>query len=214
MILLTSLYKSEVRNHEFKLCIEKNCQLDIVKKYIIFFEGYSTEIKDSIEFQYLKDPKIKIIPIVSRPSYKTFIDFSNNHFNNEIVCVLNADVYFDDTINKITNVNLQNTFFCITRIHTSLKIHQNAGSQDAWIFKTPLKNFENDIKMGVLGCDSYIAQKARESGLVVKNPCLSINLFHVHNKGDPNSKSHTFLNGKCYWAEKDYKSLEIPYSEF
>jgi hypothetical protein len=213
MIFLTTLYNSDIRNHEFKQCIEKNCSLDVVEKYIIFFENFSNDLLKEEKFSYLNNKKIEIFSISSRPSYKEFIDFSNSNYKDNVICILNADVYFDETILKLKNIDLKNCFYCITRIHCILKTHQNPGSHDAWIFKTPLKNFDNDIKMDILGCDSYLAQKAIDAGLIVKNPCLSINLIHVHASFDPKSNTDQYLDGKNYWAKEDYRSTEIQYSE-
>jgi hypothetical protein len=213
MIFLTTLYNSDIRNHEFKQCIEKNCSLDDVKKYIIFFENFSKDLLKEEKFNYLNNKKIEVFFTNSRPSYKGFIDFSNSNYENKVICILNADVYFDETISKIRNVDLKNCFYCITRIHCILKVHQNPGSHDAWIFKAPLKKFDNNIKLGINGCDSYLAQKAIDAKLIVKNPCLSINLFHIHTNSDPKSNTHQLLDCANYWAKKDYCGVEIPYSE-
>jgi hypothetical protein len=213
MILLTTLYDSDIRNHEFKQCIEKNCDLDDIEEYVIFFEDFHSELLNEEKFNYLTNNKIQIFNISKRPTYKEFIDFSNNNYPNKNICIMNADVHFDKTISELKNIDLTNCFYCITRIHCILKNHQNPGSHDAWIFKTPLKKFDNDILMGVLGCDSYLAQKAIDCGLIVKNPCLSINLFHIHKICDPKSNTHRYLDGKNYWAKEDYRSVEIQYSE-
>jgi hypothetical protein len=75
-------------------------------------------------------------------------------------------------------------FLALTRWNVSDKgacsLHRDEGSQDAWIFQSPLPQFINDsMQMGIAGCDNAIAYRAAQAGLMVLNPCHSIQSFHL-----------------------------------
>jgi len=61
-------------------------------------------------------------------------------------------------------------------VYNTWQLESAIGSHDVWIFKSPIKPFENDFFMGTAGCDSYLSQKAIEAGIAVSNPCY----FHFH----------------------------------
>lgn len=55
------------------------------------------------------------------------------------------------------------------------------GSQDTWIFQSPIKKLESSaIKVGTIACDNRIAFIAQQEGLEVINPCKTIQCCHLH----------------------------------
>ncbi len=147
-------------------------------------------------------------------TYKNFIDYANMSHDGLIV-VANADILFDHTIMKCRDVDYlkkndkYTKLLVITRHPTRSRELENPGSQDVWVFKTPLFEFYNDIVMGVNGCDSYLAQKAIEAGMTVINPALSIDIWHNHLYYDIKERKEVI---KSYWSYSDYKYQEVPYS--
>jgi hypothetical protein len=135
------------------------------------------------------------------------IDYANSNMPLEICGIINADVYFDESVKRITEVEMTNRFYAITRISNGE--YQNPGSQDFWVFRAPL-TFSPPIYLGVNGCDSFLAQHAFDAGYTVLNPCLTIHIYHKHTIACSH-KPITLASGD-YWAAPGYRGVEIPYS--
>jgi predicted O-linked N-acetylglucosamine transferase (SPINDLY family) len=160
--------------------------------------------------------KIKQTVIGKRMTYKDGFQYCNDNLNGKICILVNADIYFDKSINIINNLPIQNAVFALTRydIQTdgSNKLFSHDGgfgnpcidSQDSWIFKSPILNISNnddcDITLGKIGCDNRIAAVLSNIGLQVFNPCKTIKSFHLdltdtrnHNVADKISGQYLYL---------------------
>jgi hypothetical protein len=209
MKVFTTLFEvdSIARLEEFKFCIGVICSLDFIERYYIYFEGDIVAIRSNPLYSFLNNEKVNLIQINERPTYKVLIDYANGTMPNEICGILNADIYFDYTMKKLLAAPMDNRFYAITRINRGE--HQNPGSQDVWVFRTPL-SFSPDIYMGINGCDSFLAQKAMDAGYKVTNPCLTIPVYHNH--AAPYTHRVVNLDSGDYWAANGYRSVEVPYS--
>ena len=198
---------SNARLDEFRFCIETLCSLLFIERYHIFFEGNVAAILQKNEYSFLKHDKIKLIQVMERPTYKVFIDYANIILPNTICGIVNADIYFDESVSVIQEAPMEKRFYAVTRMNAD-KRYQNPGSQDFWVFKTPLF-FSPAIVIGVNGCDSLFAQYAFDTGYRVSNPCLTIHIFHKH-KVMYKHNAVTVASGD-YWAAPGYRAVEIPY---
>lgn len=209
MKLLTTFFEvdSVARLVEFKFCIETLCSLSFIEEYHIFFEGDVAAVLNKEDYAFLKNTKIRLVQVTGRPTYKLLIDYANCMMLNTICGIVNADIYFDESAKRITEAPMEKRFYAITRISNGR--HQNPGSQDFWVFKTPL-HISPDIYIGVNGCDSFFAQQVFDAGYKVLNPCLTI---HIHHKHTIMYRHRPFsLASGDYWAAPGYRSVEIPYS--
>lgn len=200
-VLLTVLYNetNSQRLQEYKTCIEHNLQhLDIGTIHVLYDRA-----KDSGDVElltYLKTQPVTITYIDDRPTFGYCFDVANRLYPDCRVILCNGDIYFNHTMQLLENYDLTNKFIVLTRwdVQTdgTLKIFaqydkkgnfdakMSALSQDAWIFKTPMRTFPNaHIRMGTWACDGYIAYQAYMAGLHVTNPCLSIQCCHLHQSG-------------------------------
>lgn len=85
----------------------------------------------------------------------------------------------------------------------SMKPSHFRGSSDAWIFKTPIKEFGEDTEIGTSFCDHAISSLAKQAGYTVLNPCLDIAANHLHKATEGRHKKAR--------SEKKYrKGIEIP----
>jgi hypothetical protein len=140
---------------------------------------------DNFLFNYLKTRPVKISLIKGRATYGDFFKIANEKYPSSKIIVTNADIFFNETLWALKDYDLTNKFLALTRWDVladgSLKMRRDRDSQDTWIFSTPLKKFKNDnVMLGVVGCDPEIAYHAHESGLRVINPCLTIRCCHLH----------------------------------
>ena len=190
--LITFLYNetNEKRLNEYIFCIENNLQHPSIEKIHVIYDSSKTDESDQC-LTYLHSKKISLSYVESRPTYHEAFKIANKSYPNSNIIISNADIYFDDTLFSVNNYDLEEKFLAITRwdlIKDKIIIplltdygKQIDHSQDVWIFKTPLRPFKkDDILVGTLGCDRRIAYWAKESGLTVLNPCLTIQCIHIH----------------------------------
>ncbi|MFA6066326.1 MAG: hypothetical protein WC707_04070 [Candidatus Babeliaceae bacterium] len=184
--LITTLYNEPrlERLLEFITCLEKNIAHDSIDDIHI---AYDTTKDDSYNLllHYLKIRPITIQYIQKRPTYGQLFDYAHQHAKNKNIILTNADIFFNHTLHLLDGIDLTNKFLAITRwqvqLDGAITFYTDNGSQDTWIFKTPLRKFQDsNIPLGICGCDNCIAYQAIQSGLEVYNPNLSLQCCHVH----------------------------------
>ena len=191
MELIIEYFKStnEQRDVEYKTCINENLKCSHIDKIHVFISDES--ILDII------NPKIEIIKIEKRPSFKFLFEYCNENLINKICIIANTDIFFDETLSNLNKIDISNTFLAITRWDLfvnngqwSMGFYDNMWrgnittgqlSQDSWIFKSPISiDDRSDFLMGKPGCDNRIVQIYHELGYNVKNPSKQIITKHFH----------------------------------
>lgn len=193
-ILFTSLYheQNQERINEYLLCLDKNLHHPLIEKIHIAFDTscINSHCNNILLDELLKRP-VEIDYIKGRPTYGYFFNQADTIYPDRRIIISNADIFFNDTLRRLENYDLSNKFLTITRwqykgenriVPYLTRSGENASvSQDTWIFKTPIKNFDNHgIELGTIGCDGKIAKQAYLNGFTVLNPCLTIQCCHVH----------------------------------
>lgn len=195
--LITVLY-NETNPHrrlEYIACLEKNISHPLVQTMHVLYDVSKDDNSNDLH-AYLKQKNIKITYIHDRPTYGFCFSLANAEYPGQKVILCNADIYFNETLQRLERADLRGKFMALTRWDVyadgSLQLFKQYKpdgsfdpisylSQDAWIFATPLNTFNNaDFKLGTWACDSYIAYQAVMSGLEVCNPCCSIQACHLH----------------------------------
>ncbi len=200
-VLITSLYNetNQDRVNEYIGCLEINLKHNSIKQIHVIYDT-SRDDQSNTFLQYLKTQNVKITYMSKRPSFGDCFKLVNQEYPNSRIMIANADIFFNDTLNKLDTYDLTNKFLALTRWNVSINgtitiFEQGIGSfysQDVWIFNTPIRKFKDDaIGIGTLQCDNAIAYQAIESGLVVTNPCLSIQCCHLHITGIHNYETYT-----------------------
>lgn len=218
MILIICLYKIRVekRLEEIKFTFLNNLNNKYIDEIVVFFEGYEIGLK---EYEFLNNPKTKIVPTKERQSYSMLFDYSLKNFlnSNKKIIISNADIIFDNTINRVHEIEfnskklLQLTRWEIMKNSEeklSFKLVMQEKKEETWSFDSiifdsslELDVSKIDIKVGIGACDSYLLQKFREQKINVFNPCIDIRTYHFH--FDETDRIST-LNGTTYWSEPDY----------
>ncbi len=198
-VLIIPLYNeiNENRTNEYITCLMKNLAHKSIEQVHVIYDTSKDSEKNRI-FTYLKNnANIRITFSNKRPSYEYCFQLANSFYPGKKIILSNADMFFNDTLALLENYDFTNTFFALTRWNClndgSLEIFKqynaqgkfiktdSESSQDVWIFKTPIKHINcDDICLGLMACDSVIAYRAQKSGLIVKNPCLTIQCCHLH----------------------------------
>ena len=181
MILLTEYFKSslEERNNEVVTSIKNNVKSGLFNQIILLneedildIEGVTNEITSQ------------------RLTYKYAFEYANENFPNELVILANNDMFFDNTLLKLENYNMDNKCLALMRHEivdkgSSCSVQSRpkhiSNSQDSWIMKTPIKiPNKSNFNLGIPGCDNYIAYLLSDEGYQVSNPCFDIKSYHLH----------------------------------
>jgi hypothetical protein len=195
--LITVLYNetNSERMKEYITCLEYNLVHPSIDHIHVLYDTVRDDTTNEL-LSYLKRKKVTISFIQGRPSFVYCFKLANEMFPNAKIILTNADIYFNDTLKVLENYNLTGQFLAITRKEVAVDgtisymrktepyIGRREGSQDVWIFQTPLPLFKReDIKLGTLHCEGEVAYQLIKLGLKVINPFFSIDCFHVHLSG-------------------------------
>ena len=190
------------RQKEIDECLKRNCDnLHIKNIYILAEKELSGPL--------LKNPKIKQILLGRRLKFSDVFSFANNALRGELCLACNADIFFDGSLKAALEYDLRKNFLAITRHNVFpdgkeqliigepkygnfniQKAYDSEGgnlawsSQDAWVFKSPIKNKlvqAADFELGRLHCDCHLAWSIKASGYGIENPCLKVKVLHLHN---------------------------------
>lgn len=158
-----------------------------------FYFDSNTDRQKEIEECFYNNSSLSeidsFVPIYS--SYRlTFQDFFNRinklTSENDINIIANSDIYFDSTI-KLSEKIKTTECYALSRWEVQLnnvtEHFARPDSQDAWIFRGPIKNISADFFLGYRGCDNRLAYEIQKSGLKISNPSLSIKSYHLHLTG-------------------------------
>jgi hypothetical protein len=193
-VYITSLYneQSKKRIDEYIKCLEKNLVHRLIKNVHVIYDTTSDSIsKDSPVLNYLKSKNIKITYIKGRPTFGFCFSLANELYPYQNIILSNADIFFNETLSLLKDYDLTGKLLAITRWQVNSDgtltpyMRKNnipaLNSQDTWIFNTPFHVSEKyNIEIGTVHCDNLLAYYARKSGLIVINPCLSIQCCHLH----------------------------------
>ena len=203
---------SRERSKEIELCLKRNIENPLIEKIILLNEkDYNLDI--------LKSDKIEIHKITSRLNYQKAMQFADR-FKDKIIIISNNDIYFDESLEEIKKYNaFDNKIIALTR-HELDKfgnvLPQNRvkpffdmrtkgyykvrriWSHDAWIYKNPLKQFDCDFFLGIMGCENSFINAARNAGIECLNGYPYIRAIHCHSSNfRPNfNKPYDIINNK------------------
>lgn len=171
--LCTVIYRfgQPERLAEIRECFERNVALSQVDRIFVLAEGVSV---DEPGYEFLRHPKLTIVPIDRRPTYRDYFELAREECFG-VVCIYNSDTYLDESIVLAESVQ-RDELWCPTRYSVrpdgSLETYY-FGSEGVLAFRSPLKPFAgDDVLTGEAGCDARIAQKAKEARIEIKNQSL------------------------------------------
>lgn len=191
------------RQAELDLCIKRNLEIDALSTiYLIIDDGAEPPVKDR---------KLKIISVSSRPTYQHWVEYSYRNDPNSISLLANADIYFKDGFRHIMDsLSQTQSFLALTRYDTKegkLIPHPNPHwSQDVWGLNTSSAlnrelYRELDFMLGVPRCDNKVAYVFSVYGWRILNPMHQVVTVHVHESEERTYNKKTdvrILGGVAY----------------
>jgi len=219
--LITVLYNETVRARagEYIACMERNLNHSAIDTIHVLYDTSKDDDTNRI-LNYLKSKNITIDYVEGRPTFGTLFELANQCYPNCRVIISNADIYFNKTLRALDEYDFTNKFLALTRWDVinnrgSLQLFRPRNrhdriirtgvvqSQDTWIFSTPIQKFQNeDMRLGTMGCDTFLAYQVQLSDMQLINPCLTIQCCHMHL-----SKHRNYNPKEKIQVPRDYKSL-------
>lgn len=218
------------RDNEYLFCIKQNILNPLIEKIYVF-------ISDDSELN-LTDKKLVIVKLSTRPTFLDLFKYCNDNLTNQNCIISNTDIFFDESLSKLDGYDMTSKFLSLTRwdiffdgkgwimkyydypwwdcyladgtLSEKDSIRTNQLSQDAWIFRSPVK-IDNriDFLMGKPGCDNRISQIMFENGYQVSNPSKVIICKHYHQTNFRTYGNHDLIPGP-YLLIKYTEDLDTP----
>ena len=218
MILISSYYLSNnnERQKELNECLLQNIKNKHIKSIILL----NDKIYD-LDFILKNKKKVKQIVLHNKEKlyFNDAIKYINDFYYGELIILSNTDIYFDDSLKVMKDINMQNKAFCLLRYDQTKDGEKNifrhfdeprSDSQDSWIFKAPLQIDldQVDFSFGTLGCDNIFANVLYNHGILLSNPSYDIITTHVHNTEERNYDENTRIHGNYCLIKPDHLNNE------
>lgn len=123
------------------------------------------------------------------PTFDDFFDWANAVCTpGDVAVIANTDVWFDDSAALAEKI-AANQFFALVRWESDGQIFSSPDgkprpdSQDAWIFRTPIRPPKVGFGLGVPRNDNALAYLLWRHGFDLRNPGKSIHIHHLHSSG-------------------------------
>jgi hypothetical protein len=184
------IHENKERYNEILFCLLQNVKNPHIDKIYLLNERIYTDI----ELGIVSD-KIIQVNINKRLTYKDVFNYIDKNNINGFFCIINADIFFDETVKKLHLTNLaeekimfaQLRFDYNTNTKKSVIFGPNIYSQDTWIFHTNfIKELTIDdsnsfnIELGLPGCDNRILYLFNIIGFKIINYPDLIKTYHYH----------------------------------
>ena len=192
--VITSFYipNDDNRRNEIFLSLRKNVEALNIKVIHLFLDDENAvEYLQSEYEKELQNGKIHIVRVGRQPLVAEMITFANI-LVGEICMIINADIWLHSIADLRLFENLEGKLYGLTRhesnMHGRLIDHYDkgvrfVGSQDAFIFKSPVKQDvieKTKFPQNVWGSDNVILREFQNAGYKLFNPCRQIITVHEH----------------------------------
>lgn len=199
-VFMTTLYNEQFQDRcdELIYCLSKNLDDKRFHYHTIIYDTRFDDHPNKSMLRFVNGIMANKIHMDGRPTYGDFFSVANSNHPGKHILLCNADIYYDETLSNIEPRHVEDRFIMISRYekdkngNTFFPFSSGpCGSADTWIFKSPIREFKSDFKLGVQHCDSRIAWEADKAGIEVVNPCKSVMSFHMHANRRENKERET-----------------------
>ena len=153
-----------------------------------------------------------------RRTYGEFFRLCADEYADEVCVLANSDILFDTTAKLIYTMADEGRIIALTRWELGAgsprllgRFHDErfySGTQDTWAFiGGDLVGIGDNVPMGFVGCDQALLGECVLADIVIGNPALSIQTWHVHaERGRPN---RPFVSGLYAYPELTTTRLSL-----
>jgi hypothetical protein len=210
LILLVGFYEDADANrrHEFLECLRRNIDNDHFDEIHVFVEERRSTKELSKAYPLLTATKIRLVSHRRRVRYRALFEYANRRLPRRRVVIANADIFFDHTLEELVGSDLRGRLLCLSRWDVQpdgmARFFEHPGSQDAWIFETPIRKFFCDFPLGVPDCDRRLAWEAERAGLALSNPSRTLRAIHLHLSQVRRYDEHQRLTGSSKFVPASF----------
>ena len=191
-----------VRQAEIDESLERNVRCSAIDRIFLLIDD------DSIP--PVADPKLTIIRVEKRPTYRDWILLTRRELRQGISILANSDISFDGSINYLKEILEPRVFVALTRYEIdgpTIKRHPTPHwSQDVWAVRANQEFDEKlikqlDVPLGVPRCDNKAAYVFAMHGWNLINPVVFVRSYHHHEtgiRGYDRRADDTVLGGVAY----------------
>jgi hypothetical protein len=185
------------RMAEYTTCLARNLDCCDIERVHVFDETRAAGA--SPRMSVLGHPRMERVLCGRRTRFQDFFEYAARELPGRTVIIANTDVFFDETLGELAGYPMDGRLLALSRwderADGSSALFEEPGSQDAWIFRAPLRPFPCDWYLGVPGCDNRLAWEARNAGLDVTNPARTVRARHLHLTGRRNYSGADLVEG-------------------
>lgn len=202
---------NKIRYLETKKCLNLNFNNNYIHKIILLNEKIYSNKELGFDTSNNKiNNKILQINIKNRLKFKNVFEYVKNNNINGYIIFSNSDIFFNNTLNNIYNINLKNKRICLCQKRKELKSNgfkikkYSSDSQDVWIYHSchNIKYIDNfNFYFGIFGCDNHLAYYLKYDKFKLYNFPNLIQCIHLHK-----SKHYRNINNIRI---KNLKSLHV-----
>jgi hypothetical protein len=227
IVLITQFFltDNQRRQKELNVCLTHNILNKNIDEILLLTETFidiRKYLTENIEFKYLE--KVRQIIINDRLTLYRGIEYCKD--NKKIYMISNSDIFFDDTLKMLKDINLEETILALSRYdlikeyvrkgQNEAKIFTHEGqlgnpvidSHDVWILTNNIKNdIRLDVPLGTCGIDNIANYIFMDNGYKVVNPVFDIHAIHYHLDNYRNDTINGMRNNSGKQVNKDYSNL-------
>jgi hypothetical protein len=222
IILFTQYYLcDDITKKEIIYCLKKNLNNKFINKVVVFCEKQCYQ--EFLLYELDKKHKLQIIPVLNRLTFEYWFKYSYKNHPNAIKILANSDIYFDDTIDVLRQLEYtKDILYSCSRVDLDEEgnlvksrvdkspdspVINNTRSQDCWIFKNKLINFETNFILGYENCDILLKHKCTSSGCNFLNLCDHIRCIHIDSKINKVRKRYNLITDKLEFFDTDTNNI-------
>jgi len=212
------IHPNKERNKEIIFCLRNNVNNPHVNKIFLLNE----RMYSIAELGGIDSNKIIQININKRLTYAHIFNYVEKNKIEGFICIINADIFFDDTLKQLHMTNISNEKYIFSQLrfeyNNNSKQSQIFGptsvSQDTWIFHSNfITNITKYIRvfiltLGIPGCDNKLLYLFNILGFKIINDPNFIKTYHFHSTQIRDyDKLKAIPNPYCLVNPLNYKNI-------
>jgi hypothetical protein len=195
IVLFTQYYAcDEETKNNLIYCLNKNVDNSLINKIVIFYD--QEELINELFTISRISKKISIVKIDKRLTFKEWLDFSKKNYPKSIKVLANSDIFFDSTLSFLYKLEYRKDILysssrldlstedklvrSITNHGSNSSFIDNVTSQDCWVFRDELIDFDAEFVLGSENYSSLLRHSCTSSGCNFLNIFKHINCIHVN----------------------------------
>lgn len=181
LITLSYDAKNAARQAELQECLQRNLANPHLGQVLLWKESGKTPAAPTG-----LGSKLALLEKNHAPTFDELFALANAVCDrDDVALIANSDVWFDDTAALIESIR-PNQFFALLRWEEDGKLFSTPNgqprpdSQDAWIFRAPIRPVGAPFGLGLPRNDNALAYRLWKLGFDLRNPAKTIRIHHLH----------------------------------